>query len=182
MGHFPNHCHERTSGMSNSNSTLTQERLKEILQYDPETGIFTWLRPSKYRGRDYVGGVAGSITKHGYLSVMLGGVSDPSHRLAWLYEFGAWPCGDIDHKNGNTTDNRIANLRDVSTSTNCENRRGPTKFNKSGFLGVSPHRGRWKAGIRVKGAYHYLGLFDDPLVAYDAYLTAKRNLHEGCTI
>ena len=165
-----------------ADTNLTSARLRERLHYDPDTGIFTWIQPSKYRGTDHVGGVAGFCSKGGYLSVMLDGKSYLAHRLAWFYEFDAWPGGDIDHKNGLTIDNRIANLRDVSTSTNCENRRGPTKFNKSGFLGVSPQNDKWKAGLRVKGVYHYLGLFDDPAVAHDIYLQAKRKLHEGCTI
>lgn len=95
------------------------------------------------------------------------------------------PIGlDIDHINGDGLNNRRANLRSVSNAVNAQNQRKPKSNNKNGFLGVSWHKqsGKWEAKIGTDGKRKYLGLFDDPSIAHEAYLTAKRNLHEGCTI
>ena len=107
-----------------------------------------------------------------------------AHRLAWALHTGDWPKGDIDHINGDESDNRLANLRDVSKSINQQNKRRPRTDNKVGLLGVSWHaRGRkWRAQITVQGTRMYLGLFTTPDAAHAAYLEAKRMLHPGCTI
>ena len=98
--------------------------------------------------------------------------------------YGTWPENQIDHINGVRHDNRIDNLRDVLQSTNAQNQRKPSATNKCGFLGVNFHKcsNRWIAQIHVQGKKKHLGLFDTPKEAHEAYVTAKRELHEGCTI
>ena len=99
---------------------LTAEMLRSLLSYDPETGEFRW-RIS--RGRVSVGDIAGSHPNRvGYLRIMLGDVEYRAHRLAWLYIYGKWPELVIDHIDRNKTNNRIANLRDVSHAENMRNR------------------------------------------------------------
>jgi hypothetical protein len=97
---------------------------------------------------------------------------------------GAWPSGDIDHINGQKTDNRIENLRDVTRTINSENRRGSNTNTATGYLGVSVHArsGKYRARIRAKGRLISLGLFLLPEEAHAAYISAKRDLHFGCTI
>ena len=108
-----------------------------------------------------------------------------AHRLAWLYVTGDWPVGVIDHINGDRTDNRFENLRDVTQKTNSENLRGPQKRTASRFLGVHAQRRkstRFLAQIVTDGKLKHLGSFSTPEPAHEAYLAATRRLHEGCTI
>ena len=152
------------------------------LNYDTETGVFTWVASQSNRVK--VGMVAGCDDGHGYFVIRYNGKPYRAHHIAWFLTYGVWPDGDIDHINGNRSDNRIANLRDVSHSVNLQNQRKPQSKNSSGFLGVSRNKaeGKWKATIQTNGKQKHLGYFDDPTIAHNAYLTAKRNMHEGCTI
>lgn len=152
------------------------------LSYDAETGVFTWI--ASQSGRVKVGDVAGCDNGLGYLQIRYRDKNYRAHRLAWFITHGKWPDGDIDHINGKRSDNRIANLRDVSRSVNLQNQRKPRAGSKSGFLGVgwNKSRGKWMAYINIDGKVKYLGYFDDPAIAHEAYLTAKRSAHKGCTI
>lgn len=114
--------------------------------------------------------------------MVIAGKEYVQHRLAWLYMHGRWPSGDIDHINGNRSDNRFSNLRDVATQTNSENRRCAQKNNKAGLLGVTKRRNGYEARIRVLGRLIYLGLYDTPERAHEVFLQAKRERHAGCTI
>lgn len=169
--------------MSKVNSTLTAERLRELLNYDSETGIFTWAVRGK--GIRCIGAKAGCLTPDGYVIVGIDKDLHMAHRLVWLYIHGVWPNNEIDHKNGNRSDNRLINLRDVTSQVNQENRRAPARAEtKSMLLGVSwsVRAKRWMAKICVQRKQIYLGLFDTPEAAHSAYIEAKRRLHEGCTI
>jgi hypothetical protein len=97
---------------------------------------------------------------------------------------GSWPTNDIDHLNGIPSDNRFCNLRDVPRRVNNENHRKAKRTNKTGLLGVDfrPSINKWAAQIQVNGAKIYLGVFDTPESAHDAYLSAKRQYHEGNTL
>ncbi len=145
---------------------LTLERLKQLFEYDPETGEFTRLvdRVSVKAGQ-----LAGSLTAYGYLSIRIDKKPYFSHRLAWLYMTGSFPDGQIDHLNGVRTDNRWANLRDVSHLENHRNM-GLSRRNKSGVVGVSwdSSRSLWQSAITVKGVAKSLGRyqsFDDAVEA-----------------
>lgn len=162
---------------------LTAERLRAALQYDPETGTLVW-RESNGR-RAYKGAAAGGKCPKGYITISLDGGRYKAHRLAWLHVHGIWPEGQIDHINGAPGDNRIANLRDVDVSTNQQNlRRARSNNRQSGLLGVRKmsKTTRWWATISVNGGRIYLGSYATPDEAHQAYLTAKRKLHKGCTI
>lgn len=160
---------------------LTQEYLKSILNYDKDTGLFMWL--VKKAQRTKVGDIAGSAHR-GYVCIIINGQWHLAHRLAWLYMYGKFPENFIDHKNGVRNDNRIANLRDVTRGGNNQNSRKARSDNASGFLGVSYHKRtkKYQAEIQVNCIQKYIGLYETPELAHDAYLTAKRLYHSTCTI
>jgi len=153
--------------------------LKTRLDYNKDTGVFTYL---KTRCKSKVGTVAGSANSKGYLLVKIDGISIKLHHLAWAYSFGEFPSKTIDHINGIPSDNRIENLREVTSRINSENQRRPHSNNKSGFLGVSKAGNKYKAQIKVDGKKIYLGSADTPDDAYEIYIKAKRDLHSGCVI
>jgi len=114
---------------------LTQERLKHLLHYNPDTVVFTWL--SKPSRRINSGSIAGRIKpKKGYVEIGISGRIYLAHRLAWLYIYGTWPKEQVDHINGIRNDNRIKNLRLATTSQNQWNKK-MQKNNTSGIKGVS---------------------------------------------
>lgn len=98
---------------------LTQEELKEVLTYDPETGVFIWKVRPGYRVK--VGDKAGCVGADGYSQIAYKGKLRKTHRLAWLYMTGKYPKEDIDHINGDKSDNRWDNLREASRQENCRN-------------------------------------------------------------
>lgn len=158
---------------------LTHRRLREVCHYDPETGIFT---NRVRRGRVLAGEpTGGTHTVKGYGEIQIDNRRYATHRLAWFYVNRSWPKGEIDHINGVRNDNRIVNLRDVTTTVNRENIRGPTKRNGHGWLGVSLYKptGRWTACICVNYRSKRLGYFATPAEASAAYIAAKRRLHKG---
>ena len=162
---------------------IAAELLRSKLHYNKDNGEFRWAVRCGMRG--VVGALAGSLNAYGYQVVRLDGANYLAHRLAWLYEFGAWPSGQIDHINGEKTDNRIENLRDVAPNVNRQNIRKARSHNKStGVLGVSFHRriGKYVAYIRKDGKRTHLGYFEELAVAERAYIEAKRRQHEGCTL
>lgn len=159
-------------------SALSWDRLCEVLDYDPLTGIFKWRKATK---KVKVGDIAG-CESGGYIRITIDGLGHGAHQLAWFYHYGEQPKLQIDHRNGVGIDNWISNLRDVSNRVNNENQRMAHSRSKTGLLGASPLGHRFMGSIQVKGARHYLGLFDSAEEAHEAYLTAKRLLHEGCTI
>lgn len=166
--------------MASARSNLTQARLRELLCYDPESGVFT-NRVTRC-GRAKAGDVAGTPGHCGYLVVTLDRVQHSCHRLAWLYIHGEHPEALIDHIDGNPANNQISNLRLASGRINSENRRGAYINSKTGLLGVSSHGHKYRASIGVAGEVRVLGYFRCPQEAHQAYIKAKRELHEGCTI
>lgn len=139
---------------------VTQEKLKELFRYAPDTGVFTRLVSVASMAR--AGDIAGNTDGQGYLRIRVEGKLYKAHRLAWLYTNGEFPQDQIDHINGVRDDNRIANLRAVNRTENMKNTKIRTD-NTSGVLGVGWHKGtdKWLATINVKGVKKYLGYFTD---------------------
>lgn len=163
---------------------FTQEQLKEVVAYNPETGIFTRLVASGYRGCYKAGNEIGSPNALGYIETTLLGKRVALHRLAWFYMTGEWPKGHIDHLDGNRGRNVWLNLRDVTRKVNQQNMRKATRASNTGMLGASLDRltGKYVARIRHEGKYLNLGRFDTAEEAHAAYVEAKRRLHEGNTL
>lgn len=158
---------------------ISQEALRQFLVYDANSGVFTW-KVGRSGMRSRAGCLAGSINKaYGYLRIKLAGVDYQAHRLAWLYVYGRWPENEIDHINGIRTDNRISNLRDVSGAINQHNRRTAPRNSTLGILGVRPSGKKFSSSLSVGGERKYLGTFDSPELAHQAYVAAKRQFHEG---
>jgi hypothetical protein len=158
---------------------LTVERLREVLSYDAETGLLTWRVRMTRNGSRGIGDSAGYLAKTGYLVISLYGQNYQAHRLVWLYVHGEWPPLYIDHVNRCRSDNRISNLRSVTRAQNGQNRT-LNATSKSKHTGVhwNTREGKWIANIYAHGVKKCLGYFDDKLAASDAYLKAKRELHE----
>lgn len=159
---------------------LTHARLKEVLNYDPRTGIFTWA--SKFCKKVVVGSVAGVVRPDGRRVISVDGKAYRAHRLAWFYVHGSMPELEIDHKNGKTDDNRLKNLRLATGAQNKQNVHASRRHNKAGLLGVQKANAKFKARIVLDGKQHYLGVFDTPELAHKAYLKAKRQLHTFNTL
>ena len=159
----------------------TTERLHEALDYNPDTGVFTWKIARK---GTFKGSIAGFVRPDKYRIICLDGARFRANRLAWFYMTSKIPLYDIDHKDGNPENNAFFNLRDVTTAQNIQNQNKPHKRNKSGFFGVSWHKAGkcWRARICTDGVQKVLGYFDTPEEAHKAYLEAKRILHLACTI
>lgn len=156
-------------------TSLTQERLKEVLHYNPDTGVFTWIKPTGPKAR--VGAVVGERQTTTYLQVGIDRKVYLLHRLAWLYVMGYIP-DLIDHVDRNPRNNRFSNLAESNKSANALNM-NPSKANKSGYVGVSFCKctGRWRAVLTLQGKSKKLGRFDTPEEAHQAYLAAKAKYH-----
>lgn len=164
---------------------LTAELLRQQVHYDQETGQFTRKVATGGRYRAVVGAAAGAVCKEsGYVKLSVFSKQYRAHRLAWLWMTGNWPVGEVDHANGKRNDNRWSNLRDVAPAVNRQNQRRAMANSKTGLLGASwsTRDQRFVARIKANGKYLSLGCFNTAEAAHQAYLTAKRNLHVGCTL
>lgn len=158
---------------------LTAEILRERVHYDPDSGDFRWFPlPSSAPGATrwnprYAGKIARRIAHHGYRQISIGRRHYYAHRLAFLYMTGEWPRGGVDHKDGDTGNNRFDNLR-IATQTQNNGNAKKHITNTSGYKGVSIHRctGKWQARIKINGKTLWLGTFECPKEAGDAYLRA----------
>ena len=162
---------------------LSAQRLRELLNYDSLTGLFTWRVRASMVVK--VGNSAGSTRRGGYIAIQIDGTIYLAHRLAWLYMTDAWPKGEVDHIDGNGTNNSWHNLRDGDKAQNMQNKRRPHSNNKSSkFLGVTfcPRRKKFRACIGLNGRRIRVGDFDTDAEAGAAYVEAKRRLHPGCAI
>ena len=157
------------------------DQIASLLRYDHETGLLFWR---VRRGKQRAGSVAGHSSRRGYVMVRVLNRIVCAHRVAWLLQTGAWPVHEIDHINGQKGDNRFANLRDVSRSVNHQNRTSARRGSKTGLLGArySERRGHYFSEIKAADGYRYLGSFHTAQAAHEAYVAAKRQLHEGCTL
>jgi hypothetical protein len=163
-------------------SDLTAQRVRELLDYNPDTGVFIWRNGV---GGIKAGAVAGSLKPTGYRRIRADGHFCYEHRLAHLFMTGDWPESFIDHINGDRCDNRWANLRLATKLINNQNTRRPRSDNKtSGLLGVSwmTRERKYRAQIWSNGTNISIGRFKTPEEAHAAYIEAKRLMHPGCTI
>ena len=161
---------------------LTAEKLREIVSYDADSGVFTRL--SCFQRPDVLGAIENNQSDNCYARITIDGERHYLHRLAWLYMTGTWPADEIDHINGCRTDNSWRNLRHVSRQANAQNLRNIRANNKSGITGVSwdSARNKWVSRIKVGKTYKLVGRFDSIEESGIAYLAAKRKYHEGCTV
>lgn len=152
---------------------VTAEALRAAYIYDPDTGHF-------YGRKRRTGAPLGHKRLNGYAFMNLWGRKYRLHRLAWLYVHGEWPKHQIDHINGDKSDNRIANLRDVPPIINSQNKTKPTRNSTTGFLGVSLHKktGLYKAQVHLLGKTYFFGLHERPETAHQAYLLGCRILRD----
>lgn len=161
---------------------VSLERLKEILNYNPETGVFTRLFDA---GAEKKGSVAGVVSSSiGYILISVDGSSLLAHRLAWFYVFGAWPKNQIDHINGSRTDNRIENLREATIAENRQNQTQFLRKNSSGYLGVhkAAESGLFVASIKKDGIKRHIGCYLTPEDAHEAYRFRKIEIHPFGTL
>lgn len=155
---------------------MNQDRLRELLSYDPDTGVFTWLVP---KGRSRRGQVAGCVSVNGYVEIRIDRHHHLGHRLAWLYVFGEFPKEQIDHINNDRSDNRLSNLRAATNSQNHCNKKRPVN-NTSGVKGVTwdTDRQRWAAQLVVNGNRKFLGRFAEIADATAAVEQARAAMHK----
>lgn len=166
---------------SNKYAHLSAEQARELLSYDPETGDLTWDSPC--RGRP-VNRPAGCVRPDGRKQIRINGRIYLAHKVAWLIYYGEWPKHQIDHIDGDPGNNRVVNLRDVTCTLNSHNLKGPLKNNRLGVLGVHKHKRSQKfyAQIGVEYIIVRLGMYNTLDEASEAYVKAKRELHEGNTL
>lgn len=165
---------------------ISQERLKEILHYNPETGVFTWrVNPANCVKAN---SVAGTRSPYGYVMISIKRVLYQSHRLAWLYMMGVFPRLYIDHINGVRDDNRWSNIREATALQNARNAQ-TKKTSTSGVKGIQRSGNKWRATIYTRGQIFRLGTFstlDEANAAYKeisdqmfgVYTFKEENKHE----
>jgi hypothetical protein len=154
-------------------SDLTQEYLKSILFYDPETGVFLWLVPPKYHPK--LKGQPAGCKSTGYLMIRIDGQKYKAHRLAWLYVYGRWPDGDLDHEDTDTFNNVFENIRPCSVAQNIANRRRDA--GKSLPKGVRPMWNGFQARIGFENRSITLGTFPTVDQAAQAYFAKAKELY-----
>ena len=152
---------------------ITQERLKQVLHYDLQTGVFTWkVAPPR---KPFLLGNAAGFDVNGYIGICVDRKKYPAHHLAWLYMTGTWPADEIDHRDRVKSNNRWGNLREATHPQNTRN--APlTVRNRSGKVGVcwDPVNSKWRAHITVNGKLLCQGRFDDKEAAISARRTAEQ--------
>jgi hypothetical protein len=146
------------------NSEITKETVEHFLSYDTNTGKFFWKNPQSNRVQK---GEEAGVSADGYLRISVNGKKYQAHRLVWLLFHGCFPTKDIDHIDGNRSNNRIENLREVTRMENLHNR---TKAKGYTFCNT---RKKYVAQLKINYKRHFLGYFDTAEEAREAYVKAK---------
>lgn len=149
---------------------ISLARARELIDYNPLTGSVIW---KVQQGLARVGEEVGTV-QAGYRKTTIDREQIKIHRLVWFLTNGVWPSGQIDHIDGNKLNNAIANLRDVSMSVNMQNRYAIRRKDSELPMGVTRKNNKFAANIRV-------GVFSTAAEAHEAYMRAKRLIHDGCT-
>jgi hypothetical protein len=147
-----------------------ESQLAQVLRYEPETGLLFWTDKAHKSVKSKQAGTPNNL---GYIIILFRGKPYKAHRLAWLFTYGNWPEKMIDHIDGDTSNNAISNLRDVDNKTNQCNRHKARIDSKSGLMGASPYRNKWKAQIKRNGVIKYLGVYNTAIEAHEAYKKEK---------
>jgi hypothetical protein len=157
------------------NNNITQNELKQLMDYNPETGVFNWL--VNRGGPAKAGTVAGRLNSDGHRQISVNNKRYMAHRLAWLYTYGEFPECQIDHKNGEPDDNSMENLRLTprNQKDNTQNRK-KASTNSTGYIGVTKNAWNFVAQIQINGKKVYLGSFKTKELAYEARLKAQKEL------
>ena len=148
--------------------------MKSLLDYNPETGVFTWKVAG---GGVKKGSIAGSPNPSGHIRILVEGKRYYAHRLAWFFYYGEWPKGHLDHKDRDPANNAISNLRECTFSENCQN--STKSWGSSKYQGVywDKKANKWRSQIGVNSKRVNLGYFDDEVEASNAYREAKEKYH-----
>lgn len=164
----------------------TAEIIRQLLDYNPVTGVFIWLRRQetdqyvKTWNTRFAGKIAGRISVYGYREIVIDGVLHRANRLAWIYMTGEWPTLNVDHENTDRADNRWENLREATIAQNAWNV-SSRKKNSFGLSGVGYHRNcrsrPYSSRITVNGKLIHLGYFATPESAHSAYMEAVNKYH-----
>lgn len=154
---------------------MTPALVRELFDYDPESGLFSRRKSIK---RWAAGSCAGSMRKDGYMAIKVNEKSYPAHRLAWLWMTGELPDGEIDHIDLNKSNNRWTNLRLASKSNNCANCRPRRRLGKLKGAYYRSSMNKWHAQIRAKGTIYHLGFYESEELAHAAYMAAAK-VHFG---
>ncbi|MEM8060592.1 HNH endonuclease signature motif containing protein [Morganella morganii subsp. sibonii] len=151
---------------------ITHSSLLESLHYNPDNGLFTWIK--RVSNRVKVGEIAGSLSDTGYIDIRFKGKLFRAHRLAWFYVHNKWPDDVIDHINNIKTDNRLCNLRDVPVTVNASNL-SKKSSSSSGYTGVTWCKSsrKWRVKIQVNGRHFHIGRYERICDAVQAYERAK---------
>ncbi len=172
-----NNSNDAWENLTASRPPLDQKRLKELLHYDPETGVFRWLVSKRGNRGVIAGDIAGCVGGNGYWVISVERHRDTGHRFAWLYMTGEWPENEVDHVDRDRANNRWENLRAATRQQNTWN--VPGKKNRTnGFRGVRKSRyGKYEAIIHVGEKWpKYLGTYETPEEAHAAYCKAANEL------
>jgi hypothetical protein len=162
---------------------ITQERLKELFDYQDGQLIRKINRGRGEKGARWKAGTSlGHPTKSGYQLASVDYGMYKLHRLIWLWHYGEFPENQLDHIDGNPSNNRIENLRNATDAQNMQNQRKARANNKLGIQGVYKVKNRFRAVLTTHGKGKHLGYFSTAEEAHEAYVLAKRKLHEFSTI
>jgi hypothetical protein len=156
---------------------LTHQRLREALDYNPETGVFTWLSTDSLKAVTLIGKPAGGLNALGYWQIGLDHIIYLAHRLAWFWMTGEMPrAGELDHRDLDKTNNRWSNIRRATRTQNSVNKPAQSN-NSSGYKGVSRSGNVWRAYIVVERKQIHLGCRADPVEAHALYVAAAKKYY-----
>ena len=155
---------------------MMRDLFAEFLRYDSKSGKIFWIKDPALN-KHFTGMEAGCVDFYGYRRLKFQGRMYVAHRVCWYLHYGEWPINDIDHRDGNRTNNKIENLRDVSRRQNQSNR---ASHRAGKLVGATFHRHlkKWQATIRLNGEQKYLGLHATEIQAHNAYRDALGRIKE----